>query len=199
MPDTYLFEGRCYTNCPPKSFLSAKPSWLPSTTKSHNRKHLLENLWSSFASRNGPKIRKQIEDYNNNSELMICLHCHYSCLTCRGPADHECLTCNEDAVLTNKTFTENYCYPLTIMPQIQDSAWFYRLYITLIVVISIILGVIAFSGLLYVLNKCINKILYIIKSNIGQKYDKVASQDVSAQIDMGDDNQNSIDESENEF
>ncbi|XP_026461499.1 furin-like protease 1 [Ctenocephalides felis] len=199
MPDTYLFEGHCYTNCPAKSFLSAKPTWLPAT-RNHNKKHLLENLWSSLAARNGHRVQRQVEEINRNSDMMVCLHCHYSCLTCRGPNDHECSTCNEDAVLTNKTNNENFCYPLTIMPQIQDSAWFYRLYVTLIVVISIILGVIACSGLVYILNKCINKILYLVRSSKGQKYDKVASQDVtSAQIDMADDNLNSVDESENEF
>ncbi|XP_046438550.1 furin-like protease 1 isoform X2 [Daphnia pulex] len=49
--------------------------------------------------------------------LPSCVPCHYSCLTCDGPSDSECVSCHADSQLKSvispgfKGRTEKYCHP----------------------------------------------------------------------------------------
>lgn len=85
---------------------------------------------------------------------LTCLPCHYTCATCVGPHNNQCLSCLDDAQLFNLTDTESkfYCYPKTVMSQISDANWHYRLNVALAVVLFVVSSV-----CLYVMLSCLVK------------------------------------------
>lgn len=76
----------------------------------------------------------------NAKAPLICLPCHYTCATCSGPHSNQCLSCLDDAQLFNITDMEPkyYCYPNTLLPQISDANWHYKLNVILIVILFIL-------------------------------------------------------------
>ncbi|CAK1580985.1 unnamed protein product [Parnassius mnemosyne] len=108
---------------------------------------------------------------------LICLPCHYTCATCSGPHNSQCLSCLDDAQLYNGTDVELklYCYPKTVVPQITNAEWHYKINVALAIVS------VAFSAIiLYILISCsvkrygvCNKTNY--NSNIKVAYNKLAS------------------------
>ncbi|XP_046678962.1 furin-like protease 1 isoform X1 [Homalodisca vitripennis] len=55
----------------------------------------------------------------------VCARCHYSCLSCSGPNDYQCLVCYGDALLV--VFDqESYCYPRTLVETMDITKWYYR-------------------------------------------------------------------------
>ena len=85
---------------------------------------------------------------------LTCLPCHYTCATCVGPHNNQCLSCLEDAQLFNLTDTEPkyYCYPKTVVSQIKDADWHYRLNVALVVVLFVVS-----SACLYFMLSCAAK------------------------------------------
>lgn len=107
----------------------------------------------------------------------ICLPCHYTCAACAGPQDSQCQACLEDAQLVNLTDTEQkfYCYPKTLVPQIESANWHYRLNVAL----SIVLFVICFITLYFLLACLLKQFRYFCcggnyNSNIDIAYNKLA-------------------------
>lgn len=85
---------------------------------------------------------------------LACLPCHYTCASCVGPHNNQCLSCLDDAQLFNLTDTEPkyYCYQNTVMSQIKDANWHYRLNIALVVVLFVVS-----SACLYFMLSCVVK------------------------------------------
>ncbi|XP_063243301.1 furin-like protease 1 [Bacillus rossius redtenbacheri] len=54
-----------------------------------------------------------------------CVLCHYTCVTCTGPNDYQCLSCHEDATLYHESPRDSYCYPLSLLPRIASTRWTY--------------------------------------------------------------------------
>lgn len=83
-----------------------------------------------------------------------CLPCHYSCQTCSGPSDDECVSCHQDAKLhrvTEESITDPrtvtdkaHCYPLILMDSLERSDLSHRILI-LVIVMSVALIIVMVS------------------------------------------------------
>jgi len=72
-----------------------------------------------------------------------CIKCYYSCQTCDGPNDYQCLSCYGDASLEVSS-GQKYCYNKTLLNRVESSSrWYYVLSIGFMVnfFIILILGV----------------------------------------------------------
>ncbi|XP_053997118.1 furin-like protease 1, isoforms 1/1-X/2 [Hylaeus anthracinus] len=76
----------------------------------------------------------------------VCAPCHYSCLTCSGPLDTECVTCHEDAELSN--FNDSQCILKDLTWTMQSTIWFYRMSI----LFAINLGVLMVAAIYMAVN-----------------------------------------------
>lgn len=155
----FLYAGQCFTGCPEKTFMSQTFAPPPVKLKPKQTVKLRDNSASKSSSlKKRKKKRKRMEDVTVVRNIMkpeppkICLDCHYSCLTCSGPHDFQCLSCPPDAEIFNSSAKESFCYPSRIYPQISNATWFFRLYIVFFIIISLLLGV-----MLYFLLSCIFK------------------------------------------
>ncbi|RVE51309.1 hypothetical protein evm_003989 [Chilo suppressalis] len=155
----HLSDGRCYEHCPGGTY----PSEVLTEGKSRKR-----NL--TYTEGNGSAVQKRqnivgpkptafgaldLEPAGSATSPLICLQCHYTCASCTGPLNSQCTSCLDDARLVNQTDVELkvYCYPITVLPQIENVNWHYRLNIAL----SIILFIVAFFLSAYFLITCIFK------------------------------------------
>ncbi|KAK2575141.1 hypothetical protein KPH14_008858 [Odynerus spinipes] len=69
---------------------------------------------------------------------MACGSCHYSCLTCSGATDSECLTCHSDSkLLTN--FGESQCVLQKLAWRMDSTIWLYWLTVFFSINLAIIL------------------------------------------------------------
>ena len=74
-----------------------------------------------------------------------CLKCYYSCKTCTGPNDNQCLSCYEDATLEEESHGQNYCHNKSLNDQVKHtSRWYYVLSIGFMVNFCIILVLIIY-------------------------------------------------------
>lgn len=101
----YEFNGKCVPNCPEKYYASTLDT----------------------------KLKETAEEIDETRK--VCLECHYTCRLCAGSNDYQCIQCFPDALLTNISASETYCYPLSVTDRIQDEKWFVRVFILLCVVI----------------------------------------------------------------
>lgn len=65
----------------------------------------------------------------------VCIGCHYSCKSCFGSSDYECLECYPDYVLVNATVLEQFCYPRELVSKLNFVEWYYRTYVLLICIL----------------------------------------------------------------
>ncbi|XP_031762991.2 furin-like protease 1 isoform X1 [Galleria mellonella] len=183
----HLYDGRCYKHCPAGTYASEVL-----TERSSRRR----NLTYFFESSTGATVMKRqgtdapkpsafealdMEPIVNlETSPSVCLPCHYTCATCSGPHENQCTSCSEDAQIYNLTDVELkvYCYPNTIVPQLNNANWHYRLNVAL----SIVLFIISFISL-YTLIACIlRKYGYYCcgsyyNSNINIAYDRLSNDD----------------------
>ncbi|XP_063627129.1 furin-like protease 1 isoform X2 [Cydia splendana] len=151
----HLYEGRCFARCPPGTYASELLQ-----ERSSRRRNLTYFETPQLRKRQGTDAPNALEaadmealDTTAKSPL-VCLPCHYTCATCSGPHNSQCLSCLDDARLFNMSDVEPrlYCYPNTVLPQIDNANWHYRLNIAL----SLALFIICFISL-YFLTVCIIK------------------------------------------
>lgn len=151
----HLYEGRCFTRCPPGTYASELLQ-----ERSSRRRNLTYFETPQHRKRQGTDAPTALEaadmeafDITAKSPL-VCLPCHYTCATCSGPHNSQCLSCLDDARLFNMSDVEPrlYCYPNTVLPQIDNANWHYRLNIAL----SLALFIICFISL-YFLTVCLIK------------------------------------------
>jgi len=72
------------------------------------------------------------EGVSNNTAS--CLSCYYSCQTCSGPSDSECLSCYGDAELDESSGDGKYCHNKNLVFKIfSSSRWYYVLSIGFVV------------------------------------------------------------------
>ncbi|XP_047996407.1 furin-like protease 1 [Leguminivora glycinivorella] len=151
----HLYEGRCFARCPPGTYASELLQ-----ERSSRRRNLTYLEAPQLRKRQGTDAPTALEaadmqalDATAKSPL-VCLPCHYTCATCSGPHNSQCLSCLDDARLFNMSDVEPrlYCYPNTVLPQIDNANWHYRLNIAL----SLALFIICFISL-YFLTICIIK------------------------------------------
>lgn len=117
LPGFIKHKGRCLLECPQQYYPSFLDDYQYSTLEESNKK----------------LIRS------------ICLPCHYTCEHCSGSNDYQCTSCFPDAVLTSINNYENYCYPHSIITNIELSKWYTRVYVLLwIILFLFILVMIAY-------------------------------------------------------
>ncbi|KAL0870656.1 hypothetical protein ABMA27_005604 [Loxostege sticticalis] len=194
----HLYDGRCYEHCPSDTYASEV------LTERRTRRRNL-----TFVTDGGDKAKRQGPDNAQPTALEaldmaptlphICLPCHYTCASCTGPSDSQCLTCPGDAQLVNLTDTEQkfYCYPNTLVPQIENATWHYRLNVAL----SIILFVISFITLYFLLACLLKQYRFLCcggnyNSNLDIAYNKlsVSEQDTTA-LEIEDEIKKALDDS----
>lgn len=56
----------------------------------------------------------------------VCTDCHYSCLTCSGPSNTECVSCHEDAELSTN-LGEPVCVLRELSWTMRSTLWFYQM------------------------------------------------------------------------
>lgn len=155
-----MFDGRCYARCPGGTYASEVLTGRSSRRR--NFTYFPEGTEQIISKRQGIDAPKptaleaaDMEPLDSQTKLpLVCLLCHYTCATCSGPHYSQCLSCLDDARLFNMTDVEPkfYCYPNTVVPQIDNANWHYRLN----VVLSIALLIVCFISL-YFLTACLIK------------------------------------------
>lgn len=97
-----MFEGKCYTECPERSYpIISYQSRLRSAVR-ESSKSLKRDIQADSQQRDERAIL-------NPSLQRLCGSCHFTCLICRGPKDSDCTACASDAKLNNRSLTENFC------------------------------------------------------------------------------------------
>ncbi|XP_045501156.1 furin-like protease 1 isoform X2 [Colias croceus] len=152
--ELHLYDGRCYTRCPDGTYASEILM-----ERSSRRRNLTALEPPALVKRQGdvtkPSALEALDmEPANSSAPRICLPCHYTCATCVGPHNSQCSSCLDDAQLYNKTDVEPkfYCYPNTVLPQISDADWHYKVNIILSIVL-VVFGTVT----LYVIVTCLQK------------------------------------------
>lgn len=121
LQQTYLYEGRCYTACPERTYMQHKPGRDIEVTTSRPTEQKKHSSASPFddhhhspvslrANSNDPQPRRRAV-LAARQPSPLCKPCHFSCLTCYGPNDYDCATCAPDAILTQLSATETFCSP----------------------------------------------------------------------------------------
>nr|XP_026493492.1 furin-like protease 1 isoform X2 [Vanessa tameamea] len=140
----HLYDGRCYQRCPAETY--ASEILMERSSRRRNLTYLESGDSSVVMKRQGDVLKPttiealDMEPSNNFSKApLICLPCHYTCATCTGPHNSQCSSCLDDAQLYNMSDVESklYCYPKTVLPQINDANWHYK--VNLILTIALIL------------------------------------------------------------
>lgn len=171
-----MYNGQCYNHCPGGTYASEI------TTERSSRRRNLTHFPESVVSKrqDGKFTAMEALDLEPAGAAikapLTCFPCHYTCGTCSGPHNNQCLTCLDDAQLFNLTDIEpkSYCYPNSVLSQISDANWHYRI----IVALSVVLFVVIFISL-YFLMSCIFKRYCCgghFDSNLGA-YNKLAADD----------------------
>merc|ERR1712008_51435 len=69
-----------------------------------------------------------------SNNTAACLDCYYSCQTCTGSSDSECIICYGDAALDESSGAGKFCHNKTLVFKIfSSSRWYYILSIGFIV------------------------------------------------------------------
>ncbi|KAJ8718542.1 hypothetical protein PYW08_002779 [Mythimna loreyi] len=156
----HLYSGRCYKRCPDGTYASEI-----TMERSSRRRNLTYYSEGAIMKRQYGDAPKQtalealdMEPAANESAAkppLTCLPCHYTCATCVGPHNNQCLSCLDDAQLfneTNETEPKYYCYQNTVVSQIKDANWHYKLNVALVVVLFVVS-----SACLYFMLSCVAK------------------------------------------
>jgi len=68
----------------------------------------------------------------------LCSPCHYSCKTCSGGSELECLSCRDDSKLhatdSSNYVTESRCYSMPLLNSIESNQYWYKSVIMIVVV-----------------------------------------------------------------
>ncbi|KAK9890395.1 hypothetical protein WA026_010488 [Henosepilachna vigintioctopunctata] len=90
-------------------------------------------------------VHQEVEEAYSN---FTCISCHYTCNTCRGGLDYDCLSCFPDAILTTQSQNENYCYPNSIHWLLQAQYMYYIFFLILFILLTLL-----FVALIWILWK----------------------------------------------
>ncbi|KAL3289645.1 hypothetical protein HHI36_023054 [Cryptolaemus montrouzieri] len=100
------------------------------------------------------KFRKIFTETNLTISNITCAPCHYTCRTCKGTLDYDCLTCFPDAILTNLNQNEYYCYPNSISWVLETQSMYYMFFLILFILITMLF--VAIMWILWKLRKIID-------------------------------------------
>lgn len=83
---------------------------------------------------------------------VFCTACHYSCLSCKGPSDADCVTCHVDSLFTWSN-GRTLCALSGLAWKLKSTEWFYRMTIVFLINLGLMIAVIIYL----VLTWCIRK------------------------------------------
>lgn len=180
----HLYDGRCHIRCPDGTYGSEV--LMERSSRRRNLTYFSEPV--GLDKRDGLNVSKltatealdmePLSDAKRKSPL-VCLPCHYTCATCSGPRNSQCLSCLDDAQLFSLSNAETtfYCYPNTAVPQINNAHWHYKLNVVLGVILSAfgLVGLYIFVTFIIKRFGCFSATNY--SSNIKVAYNKLAVDD----------------------
>lgn len=94
---------------------------------------------------------------------VFCTACHYSCLSCKGPSDADCVTCHVDSILTWNN-GRALCVLSGLTWKMQSTEWFYRMTLVFLINLGLMIVIIIYLVLAW----------YIRKRKSAHKYSKVS-------------------------
>ncbi|XP_041981078.1 furin-like protease 1 isoform X2 [Aricia agestis] len=139
----HLYDGRCYQRCPGGTY--ASEILMERSSRRRNLTLLEAGLMKRGDARPTAIEALDMEVPGNFSKApLICLPCHYSCVTCSGPHNSQCTSCADDAALFNLTDVEPkfYCYPNVVVAQINNAN--YNLFTTVALAVTTVLLIAGF-------------------------------------------------------
>lgn len=107
---TFIYEGRCYQECPPHTYMLPKNI---SAVKINNDIQEISIANQDAELQSVEQRRLAQLDETISSELktkLACVACDKSCLRCYGPLNSQCTTCNPGSQLHKNLPNETYCF-----------------------------------------------------------------------------------------
>lgn len=101
--------------------------------------------------------------WDDNESGVFCIACHYSCLSCKGPSDADCISCHVDSVFTWSN-GRTLCALRGLTWKMQSTEWFYRMTIVFLIILGLMIAIIVYLALVW----------YIRRRKSGHKYSKVS-------------------------
>lgn len=101
--------------------------------------------------------------WDDNESGVFCITCHYSCLSCKGPSDADCVSCHADSVFTGSN-GRTLCTLSGLTWKMQSTEWFYRMTIVFLIILGLMIVIIIYLVLVW----------YIRRRKSGHKYSKVS-------------------------
>ncbi|EGI61972.1 Furin-like protease 1, isoforms 1/1-X/2 [Acromyrmex echinatior] len=130
----------------PASTNMCKPGW------NHNNGNCLEQC---------PPGTYEIQGDDDSGAF--CTICHYSCLSCKGPSDADCIACHADSMFTWNN-GRSLCVLNSISWKMQSTVWFHRLTVAFLVNLGLMIAIIIYFVFTW----------YIRKRKSVHKYSKVS-------------------------
>lgn len=144
---TFLYEGRCYTSCPERSYAAVSNSGdstsgnsSPLPADASFEEELIELTDDANRQQQYRPLMRAIKMPDEpppplNDRKRLCLACHFSCLKCRGPNDYDCSECAPDSVYTERQQNATYCLPLSSINKLKRMYDDDRLYMVLLILV----------------------------------------------------------------
>ncbi|KAI5651329.1 proprotein convertase p-domain-containing protein [Phthorimaea operculella] len=169
----HLYDGRCFDRCPDGTY--ASEILIERGSRRRNLTYFPEgNTTSAPVKRQDLQTALEAADMEPtpSKSPRICLPCHYTCATCSGPRNSQCVSCLEDAELFNQTDVEVkvYCYPKTVLPQISNANWHYKVNLALTIILLVVGVVVVYLSIL-----CLYRNSSHYNSNTNVAYKTLAS------------------------
>lgn len=137
MENLLLYEGKCYTTCPERSYILPEPLKTRLRSAGRDTSRSLRDIHQAIADKRA--ILK-------STPQKQCASCHFSCLKCQGPSDYDCTSCAPDSILNKRSNTEAYCMTKVSVVETSQNALYEEHGKRLIV--PIIAGVLTSIGLI---------------------------------------------------
>ncbi|XP_071636187.1 furin-like protease kpc-1 isoform X1 [Temnothorax longispinosus] len=102
---------------------------------------------SGSCSRRCPAGTYAIRDDDDSGAF--CTACHYSCLSCRGPTDADCITCYADSALMWSN-GKALCVLSSISWKMQSTVWLHRLTVAFLINLGLVIVIIIYFVFTYI-------------------------------------------------
>ncbi|XP_070162415.1 furin-like protease 1 isoform X1 [Polyergus mexicanus] len=89
---------------------------------------------------------------DDDESRVFCIACHYSCVSCKGPSDADCVTCHVDSVFTWSN-GRTLCILSGLVWKMKSTEWFYRMTLVFLINLGLMIVIIIYL----VLTWCIRK------------------------------------------
>lgn len=138
MQNTFLYEGRCYTACPERSYM------VPERPRTGNDDRLSMSLRDLSVERLPvvPELESSKRAIMKMVPQKLCAACHYSCLKCAGPNEYDCMACAPDSELTSSSADESFCLSISVPVTENDHlAHINRTKLFFLILLAVLLGI----------------------------------------------------------